>query len=66
MDEEHTKLEPGAADTQLINGHSLPAPDLRKFPLRNVRVLHSVVDLPPGGSFPLWNTARDSLFLITQ
>ena len=33
--------------------------DLRKFPVRNVRVLHSVVDLPPGGSFPLWNTAKD-------
>ena len=35
------------------------ASDLRKFPVRNVRVLHSVVDLPPGGSFPLWNTAKD-------
>ena len=35
-------------------------PDLRKCPVRNVRVLHSVVDLPPGGSFPLWNPAKDS------
>ena len=34
--------------------------DLRKCPVRNVRVLHSVVDLPPGGSFPLWNPAKDS------
>ena len=33
--------------------------DLRKCPVRNVEVLHSVVDLPPGGSFPLWNPAKD-------
>ena len=32
MDEEHTKLEPGAADTKLINGHSLPAREFRPAP----------------------------------
>ena len=38
-----------------------PAPSLRppECPVRNVEVLHSVVDLPPGGSFPLWNPAKD-------
>ena len=32
MDEEHTKLEPGAADTQLINGHSLPVREFHPVP----------------------------------
>ena len=48
--------EPGTSQIG-INGMIKHAedPDLRKCPVRNVRVLHSVVDLPPGGSFPLWN-----------
>ena len=46
-------------DTTHTASSAAPGSDLRKFPVRNVRVLHSVVDLPPGGSFPLWNTAKD-------
>lgn len=32
MDEEHTKLEPGAADTNVVNGHSLPVREFRLAP----------------------------------
>ena len=32
MDEEHAKLEPGAPDIQLINGHSLPVREFRPVP----------------------------------
>ncbi len=31
-----------------------------EVPVRNGRALHSVVDLPSGGSFPLWHTAENS------
>ena len=56
-DRGEARIVPGAVSCGRFR---VQASDLRKCPVRNVRVLHSVVDLPPGGSFPLWNPAKDS------